>query len=754
MVREVASTAELNDPRNKAKVQQALSLIERGKAGIAGQDQALRPFVNALVLLGARDITKLKETIYTQETGATVYISNDKNLNQVKESPSTTQPDNRNIFLRKVQQTREANQNQPPPSKKNILLRTGDDDARVKIRDGNLTFSNNKKVLFTSPLVRTEPLTRSKNKESFPIINKILTENETTGNIFVDTTRAFAKGSSLVFEKAGITKSEIYQKVTQSNPVTKFLAEKRSDTVPEPLTYVYNKITTPKELTPNKNVLTRNRENNLRINIPFPKIDQKNVSLTVYAGQTAQAVFLLAPTSQTGAQQVLQSVPRTKIVDITKGVGKGGKYSDVVFTIKGAGVSKIGKVRLLTTSKNVNDEYILSQFAGRGVLGDKAFIGNKMITTGRREFLLNPSRQTFSLTQKFPANENLLLTITKRGELIIGGKTATVSSNVLTAVGKKGASYSIGGSASSTGGLASSSGYSFSFKEILKAPTTASFNPVSAFVNPFQKVIVPTTPVESALFTTSAQTVATSVSPIAVLTPVGAGVPLLNTNPSSTQQKTLTKELSSVSLPIPKPSEFDIPKTPTSTSTGSDIINRATGRTIIRTRTIQQPKIEEIPTIIPQERTQQKTTLRLKQAQTPIQQLKNPTPVIIAPPTTFNINTKIRKYPFPNLKTQSSSIFKKGGFTVFLKRFGVFNPIARVSNQKKAFSIGKTVTSNTLGATFKVEGRGVRLPTKIKGFKRKSNLFIELPKFRLNRPAEVKELNFFKAVKGGRKKKK
>lgn len=64
---EVISEAKLLDPRNRAKVEQALSLIFRGKAGIAGRDPALRPFVNALVLKGAVSAQEIFRRIQAQK---------------------------------------------------------------------------------------------------------------------------------------------------------------------------------------------------------------------------------------------------------------------------------------------------------------------------------------------------------------------------------------------------------------------------------------------------------------------------------------------------------------------------------------------------------------------------------------------------------------------------------------------------------------------------------------------------------------
>lgn len=64
---EVISEAKLLDPRNRARVEQSLRLIFKGKAWVAGQDPALRPFVNALVQKGATSAQDIFNKIQEQK---------------------------------------------------------------------------------------------------------------------------------------------------------------------------------------------------------------------------------------------------------------------------------------------------------------------------------------------------------------------------------------------------------------------------------------------------------------------------------------------------------------------------------------------------------------------------------------------------------------------------------------------------------------------------------------------------------------
>ena len=105
------------------------------------------------------------------------------------------------------------------------------------------------------------------------------------------------------------------------------------------------------------------------------------------------------------------------------------------------------------------------------------------------------------------------------------------------------------------------------------------------------------------------------------------------------------------------------------------------------------------------------------------------------------------------LKTQTG--WKK--YNVFTRRFGLWKPIATGVTYKQAFNIGKFKTRTTLGASFKVTGKGVKQPKSIFGYRKKLSkkegiVFIEEPKFRLSTPTEKSEIFSFRklrTMKGG-----
>lgn len=106
-------------------------------------------------------------------------------------------------------------------------------------------------------------------------------------------------------------------------------------------------------------------------------------------------------------------------------------------------------------------------------------------------------------------------------------------------------------------------------------------------------------------------------------------------------------------------------------------------------------------------------------------------------------------FKFPSLKSSF------GNFAVFGRRFGQFKLVGIGKTEGQAFNIGKNFAKNTLGATFKVP-TAKNQPRSIFGFKTKQTkqgtLFIQKPKYRLSTRSEVKEINMFRRMKGGSKK--
>lgn len=122
-------------------------------------------------------------------------------------------------------------------------------------------------------------------------------------------------------------------------------------------------------------------------------------------------------------------------------------------------------------------------------------------------------------------------------------------------------------------------------------------------------------------------------------------------------------------------------------------------------------------------------------------------------PTLITPITKTPKPFFTFKPRQQQKLSQPKRFTVELRRFGTFRIIGRTRTQRQAFTIGRQQARTTLGATFRVKGRGVRQPTKIPQFRTKKTkrgvVFIEQPKFRLSTGTELGEIQSFRRLKGG-----
>ncbi len=118
------------------------------------------------------------------------------------------------------------------------------------------------------------------------------------------------------------------------------------------------------------------------------------------------------------------------------------------------------------------------------------------------------------------------------------------------------------------------------------------------------------------------------------------------------------------------------------------------------------------------------------------------TPTYTQTPTGKLLLGKLPKWKFKQKK--SSNLF-----AVSLRRFGKFKVVGYGKTPEQAFDIGKKQATNTLGATFKLEGYQGK-PFKTFGFKTKQSkqglLYIEEPKFRLSKPTEKKEINYWKQI--------
>lgn len=108
---------------------------------------------------------------------------------------------------------------------------------------------------------------------------------------------------------------------------------------------------------------------------------------------------------------------------------------------------------------------------------------------------------------------------------------------------------------------------------------------------------------------------------------------------------------------------------------------------------------------------------------------------------------------FRDLKPRQAPKRQARTFTTFVRRGGVFRPVATSKDLQRAISIGRDVVGRTLGATFRVSGVGaLRTP---KGFRAKQEregiVFIEKPRYRLSTGGEIREIQ--RARKKKKKKK-
>ncbi len=145
---------------------------------------------------------------------------------------------------------------------------------------------------------------------------------------------------------------------------------------------------------------------------------------------------------------------------------------------------------------------------------------------------------------------------------------------------------------------------------------------------------------------------------------------------------------------------------------------------------------------IPKLLTIQRTFQVMKQTQKFFPMVRVPTP---------RVSKGILGFFKPKLVKQITPSAER--FPVLLRRFGIFRVVGFGRTPMHAFAIGRQAARRTLGATFKVPS--IKSPLKVPGFKTKKTkegiLFIEQPRFRLDVPSEVKEIQMFRGLKGGRR---
>lgn len=161
----------------------------------------------------------------------------------------------------------------------------------------------------------------------------------------------------------------------------------------------------------------------------------------------------------------------------------------------------------------------------------------------------------------------------------------------------------------------------------------------------------------------------------------------------------------------------------------------------------EQPKLRE----------KQLTKQNEKQLQKVVQKLGlklNPTPNIT--PTRTNFNTRNNKIiPQPRLKKEPKQNKSSKGFAVLVRRFGKFKVKGFGLSFQQAGELGKSIAKNSLAASYEIYPN-VKMKAP-KGFYEKQTreglIFIQKRSGRLSTTGEKSEIQFFKRLKGGNKRK-
>lgn len=137
---------------------------------------------------------------------------------------------------------------------------------------------------------------------------------------------------------------------------------------------------------------------------------------------------------------------------------------------------------------------------------------------------------------------------------------------------------------------------------------------------------------------------------------------------------------------------------------------------------------------------------------------RSPTARLTKTTTTYPVRRQTRtnlfsffESPRRQISYQPKQRRKESSYVVSVRRFGKFKPVGVTKSLKQALSIGTTKTGETLGATFKVTGKDLKLPTSIPGYYSRSTkqgrLFIERRGRRLSSKSERREIQTAKRRK-------
>jgi len=450
---------------------------------------------------------------------------------------------------------------------------------------------------------------------------------------------------------------------------------------------------------------------------------------------------LLGPTTATTAQieRQLFEVSRVKIAGVTQTVGKGKVTTQAGFTVARAGKTIKGIVQ----AESIPQQQIVIS-AAKG----KTFVRGVEFPTGKEVIKSGKLFKTVELA-KVTEKEGLYFTKAfgraKTGAEQLPYRSAGVSMQRGEYLIQAGVTATPKGTAFSTGVLKIKTGVPRStFRVTGISGTRANINQIMG----------------------SSETTLRSVSLAATKSAVRASVqippkPITQIFPvvSARTFTTTTQELQTVMQPVTT-KQVTIP--------AQKITQVAAPAQRVRQRGRQRFVQRQVVAQIPAQAAIQKTLLMTKQIglQRTLQRQTTITRTISLQRTVQRAVPFTIKIPLPKIPKEPVPLFAPprkakamptgpSKYPVLMRRFGKFRIVGYGRTPMEAVQIGKKATRTTLGATFKVPGAKL---TEIPGYRTKKTkkeglVFIQKRKYRLAAPTEIKEIQFFKRVKGDRKKK-
>lgn len=428
------------------------------------------------------------------------------------------------------------------------------------------------------------------------------------------------------------------------------------------------------------------------------------------------------------------------VITTITNIGRSGK------TFGSQAVGRVGFTKLNfptgTISVGVKKRFL-------GVSGGKAFIGDKTtvtISTGKiasriKEFTYGPIKMSvqrkFALSKSKPFFD---IGITKRGETAIGtiGKTfvGTPTGKAIPISPRTGIE---------TVGLIKETGKPLTLITDVKGAALLSRMPsikTALTLSPLRQIGLQQTQAFTRAFSLTISPTPTTIPFVS-----GAGISSIEATKLISPRET-TRTFTGTYSPIRESfiqtsTFFPLQKQPTLQTTTTGIRQTTVQKQMFSPITIQRP-VQIQPT---------RQTTRIQQRFFYIQrQVPRISPVIrtkLIPRTPTKLMPPFAPFKF---KTAKPTKQEKELFPVLVRRRGEFKIVGYGKTPMEAMDIGKEIVSKTLARTFKVPGTSAK---QLPGYKTKVTprgvKFIEPSKRALGTPTELKEIQMYKGLKGGKK---